>query len=537
MGARSTEYDVVIVGSGAGGTALAQRLGERGLSMCMLERGPDYPQTPPPPHEQSPGSYTATPEELPHVWLGEDRAARGMLVMEGRTVGGGTAVFSGNMLRFHPQDFFKRTLLGDIAGASVADWPLRYEELEPYYASIEQALGVGGDAARNPFEPPRSNAYPASSIEPDRVGVIFRDAARELGWHPYPIPSVITPAHGRAPCVRCGACSGFVCAYGARWHGRMLIASALAQGRLELRTRATVTRVLLDRSGDRACGIEYLDAQGALERVSGRVIVLAANAVQTPRILLSSAGPRHPQGLANCSGMVGRNLMTHAHEAIMVAGFLPDSAPTHEGASCTIAIQDFYDGRGRGSPLAATLEPRAIGSKAMWAVMAALDPDFPPSEPERARYLDRFRTNLTVTCIAEDLPRADNRVKLSPELRDRAGLAVPTVTYRPHALDLETAAFAASRSEELLAQSGAAGVFRVRWPHARYYGFGTCRMGDRAQSSVVDRTGRCHDLDNLYIADGSVFVTSSGANPALTILALARRTADQIASRLRSREL
>jgi paromamine 6'-oxidase/6'''-hydroxyneomycin C oxidase/2'-deamino-2'-hydroxyparomamine 6'-oxidase len=241
-------------------------------------------------------------------------------------------------------------------------------------------------------------------------------------------------------------------------------------------------------------------------------VVLAANAVQTPRLLLLSQ-------ITDESGLVGRCLMTHATEFLLTAGVLPGAATTRS-QGCTLAIQDFYDS----APLAITLEPRAIGSRAGWQRAAP-------------KFADRFAENMVVLSMVEDLPRLDNRVTLSPAERDAHGLPIALCEHQSHPLDVAAARFAAERSDELLAEAGVVERFSVGVPRRRFHVFGTCRMGDDPARSVTDRDGRLHRMRNLYIADGSLFVTSAGVNPALTIQALAARVADAIAARFSHREL
>jgi choline dehydrogenase-like flavoprotein len=525
---RAEEFDVVIVGAGAGGAALAQRLAERGLSLCMLERGPSFvPPAEPalPPFDR----YAVSPDELPNL---NARRQEEMFILEGRGVGGTTVLFSANLLRFAPDDFRRRTLMGEVAGASVADWPLTYDDLEPYYTELERDIGVAGDATANPFEPRRSAPYPAPPMTLDRVGRRCAAAAQRLGWHPYPIPTGIGPHRGRKPCTSCGPCTGFACAYQARWNATSFLAGR-DPGRWQLRSCAVVTRLLVDRSGDRVTGVEYLDDRSELVSVSGRAVVLAANAIQTARILLQSADSRHPDGLTNDSGQVGRNLMTHAHEAFFAAGYFPE--PTQPTSACTLAIQDFYDTRTSGSPMSITLEPRSLGSREAWLRVIEMRASLGVDAAELA---DHFTANVVVLNMVEDVAQPQNRVVLSPTLRDSAGQPVPIVHYQPHALDVAASAFAASRGEELLGAAGAASIFRTgAWRGPRLHVCGTCRMGSRPSDSVVDADGRSHRVRNLYVADASVLCTSGGVNPALTVMAVARRTADRMSEHFAQRQL
>jgi choline dehydrogenase-like flavoprotein len=287
-------------------------------------------------------------------------------------------------------------------------------------------------------------------------------------------------------------------------------------------------RVLVDDSGERATGVEYLDADGVLHAVRGETIVLAANAIQTPRLLLHSKSRHHPDGLSNDSGQVGRNMMTHVMEDFLTIGHVP-GASTLEAAGCTLGIQDFYDTTKTGVPSSITFEPRAIGAFGAFSRFVAQDPAWAAlgsADPQALRA--RFRGNVVVLTMMEDLPRAENRVRLDERLRDRHGLPVPVVEYEPHAFDVATSRFASQKARELLDAAGARDIVSVPARTARFHLMGTCRMGDDPRSSVVDRDGRSHRVHNLYVADAGLFVTSAGVNPSLTVQALARRVADHL---------
>ncbi len=278
--------------------------------------------------------------------------------------------------------------------------------------------------APTPSEPPRRGPYPAPPVALDRAGELAAAAARSLGWHPFAIPSVATPSHGRAPCIRCGLCTAYPCTANARWSARAPLMAAVATGRLELRTQATAVRVLVSDDGARATGVEYADETGALHVVAGASIVLAANAIQTPRLLLQSVSAHHRDGLANDSGQVGRNMMTHVMEQFLTIGHVP-GASTLEAAGCTLGIQDLYDTKTSGAPSPITFEPRALGAFGTFVRMVGQDPSWAAlGSGDAAVWRERHRGNIVVLTMMEDLPRAENRVRLDGKLRDRLGLPV-----------------------------------------------------------------------------------------------------------------
>jgi choline dehydrogenase-like flavoprotein len=519
------QSDVIVVGAGAAASALLPRLLARGLSVTVIERGEVYEPPPLPQQSQPRERYTTPLEDLPNLTETTDGSTH-LFLVEGKTTGGATAVFAGNLLRFHESDFRRRSLLGPVAGANVADWPLSYAELETHYTELEREIGVAGDARANPFEPWRSAPYSTAPLQLDAAGGCAHAGALELGWHPYAIPSAIDDAR----CVRCGTCTGYACGYRARWHAGIALAR-IEPNRYTLRTGQTVTRIVMDRDGDRAVGVEHIDAEGRLFQTRGRAIVMAANAMQTPRILLQSATPRHPQGLANDSGLVGRNLLTHAHSPLLVYGSVANLDATRS-VSCTLAIQDFYE---NDFGVGITLQPRALGPVLRSANSG--DRAAPVSATTLIRDHVESTPNLAVVLLVEDLAQVANGLTLSPDRKDRHGLPVPIVHYHAHDHDRRATKFAAQKAADLLAASGAEDIEYADWNVPRYYTFGTCRMGDDPDASVVDSHGRSHRIRNLFVADGSLFVSSSGVNPALTVMALARRVADGLVASFAARDL
>ncbi len=523
------DFDVVVIGTGAGATSLIRHLVSRGFSICALERGHDI-EPPTRPTDEGAGGTMMTWASRPNVMADESGTPRTAFAAEATALGGGTIVYTGNVLRFAPQDFQRRTILGEVADAQVADWPLDYAELAAYYTEIERELGVAGELGTNPFEPPRAEPFPSPAVPYDVAGQRAVAAATKLGWHPFPLPTVASATLGRSSCGRCGLCTGFVCSMNARWSARTDLRLAEASGRLTIRLNSTAIRVETNTAGDRAEAVLYLDASGQLKRVRGRAIVLAANAIQTPRLLLSSATARHPNGLCNGSDQVGRNLMTHAMDEFLTVGHIPGAATLPMAAGCTVAIQDFYDPKRSGVALPFTLEPRAVGSFQTFSNMVRTATGW--AGLDEATIRARHRDHVLVVSMVEDLPRAQNRVELHPFWVDPLGQQVAIVHYTPHALDRTAAAAAGARARELLLAAGAHDIASMAANTGRLHTMGTCRMGLDPNTSVVHRDGHAHEVPNLYVADASVFVSSAGVNPSLTVQALARRTAVHLAGSL-----
>ena len=534
------EVDFVIVGSGSAGGIVAKELSTAGFGIVLLEQGPhlqsgdfrhdewDYdenerlvwgtrkghPQTFRR-HEGEPAQQTTRPT-----------------VRYAHNVGGSSVHFSANFWRLRPLDFVEASARGTIAGTNFADWPITYEELEPYYTKVDWEIGVSGLAG--PWDPPRSRGYPCPPMPVKSPGVLLERAAKKLGWTAYPAPVAILsqPHNGRPPCVHCGFCNGYGCEISAKSSSLVtMIPLALASGRCELRTGCTVARVETNERG-RASEVVYWEADGTVQSQRTKAVVLCANGAETPRLLLLSESSRFPDGLANSSGFVGRNLMfngwTHAN------GLFEHPVNAHKSVPTTRVVHDFYsidpnqgfyggggiDARSitRGLPMRAALE----GSRFSGATWGS---DFKRDLMREFTHTASFNSHTT------SLPLSSNNVTLDPEVRDKWGRPALRTTYMDHPDDLATMKFFLDRSVELLEAAGAIKI-ATRYPETGQtstdHVLGTCRMGNDPTASVVDRYNRSHDVPNLFIVDGSSLVTSGRGQPTMTIMALAFRAADHI---------
>ncbi|NIM71574.1 MAG: FAD-binding protein [Xanthomonadales bacterium] len=543
------EVDFLIVGSGAAGGVLARELAQAGFEVLVLEQGP----------------YRAgadfTHDELGVFWQGElvqhpswsdpmtfrrrphDEAAPAAgppPALYARTVGGSSVHFSGNYWRFRELDFRERSLLGPISGTGFADWPITYEELEPYYTRVEWEVGVSG--APGPFDAPRSRPYPLPPMPVKSSGVLLEKGARALGLHPQPAPVAILsqPYEGRPACVHCGFCMGFGCEVNAKSSALVtMIPQAEATGRCEVRSLSTVFRVELKPSG-RAAGVVYRDAAGSEHRQRAKAVIVAANGAETPRLLLLSESARHPDGLANSSGLVGKYLMGNGH-SVAHAEF---EHPLRDWKSIQVTriVHDFYahdDRRGfyggggldarpllNATPIGHALASTAPGERAWGRAF-------------KQRVVRGFDHQLSVLGSTTSLPIEANHISLHPTLRDDMGRPALSMTYHDHADDLAMMGFLQDRAVEIMQAAGAVRVWRepVLPQNIHTHLLGTCRMGDDPATSVVDRYHRAHDVPNLFICDGSSFVTSGRGQPTLTIQALAFRAAEHIAAFARGGEI
>jgi choline dehydrogenase-like flavoprotein len=523
--------DVLIVGAGAAGGVVGRRLAEAGMDVVCLEQGdwPDragYPGPKPDWELQAMKQWSPDPNvrrrpaDYPIDVSASDIAP---LMYSG--VGGSTVLYAGDWPRMTPSDFRVRSWDG-VAD----DWPLSYEELEPCYDRIARQVGVAGYAG--------DPAYPAGAdlpLPPLPLGAGVMDVVRahdRLGWHWWPAPCAIlsAPREGRHACAQWGSCMQG-CPEGAKWSSDVgAWPQAIALG-ARLVTGARATRLLL--GPDRlVTGAEYVDAEGRTERAEADVVVLAANAIGSARLLLLSAGGAFPDGLANTSGLVGRRLMMHPFA--VATGVFAEPLETWRGnVGSRIHSLQFYESDDRrgfvrgakwslapstGGPMNAAMPTRA--GAAVWG----------PGHHARVR--ERFGHCLSWGIFGEDLPDEDNRVALDPVLADASGVPAPRVTYRASDNSRRLLDFHVARARESLLEAGARSVDSLTLMRsAGWHLLGTARMGTDPATSVVDPWGRAHDVGNLYVVDGSVFVTAGGVNPTNTICALALRFADRLVDR------
>lgn len=518
----STRADVLIVGAGAAGGVLACRLVRAGFRVRCLERGDwhdpaGFPATdatfellarrrwsPDPGARRSAAGYPVGAEE-------SDLAP---LMFNG--VGGSTLLYATDWCRMRPSDFRVRTLDG-VAD----DWPLDYAELAPHFDATDREFGVAG-LAGDPSLPPT----PAPPYGPLPVGPGARRVAvahDRLGWHWWPGTNAVRPG----ACVQWGTCLEG-CPAGAKATADLTHWRAAVAAGVRLDVGARVRRVVLDRRG-RACGVEYADRDGRWHLASAAVVVLAANGVGTPRLLLLSACAAHPDGLANSSGLVGRRLMMHPFAT--VSGVFDEPLRSWVGhAGPKIVSYEFYEtDASRGFVRGAKW---SLGGVAGLVGIALAHPDDGPP-PWGAGHLAGMRERVGRTMswgiFTEDLPQEDNRVTLDAARCDGDGLPGVRVRYRIDENTRRMLAFQAERARESLVEAGAVRVHaQVPVRGSGWHLLGTARMGDDPAAAVVDRFGRCHDVPNLYIADGSVFVTSAGVNPTSTVAALAARLAEHL---------
>lgn len=541
----SHKVDFVIVGCGASGGVLAKELSTAGFSVVVLEQGPYIPASDFGHDEIAMAlehALTNKPDLQPQTFrkTPADKAEKQFSAIYGRCVGGGSVHFTANYWRFHEIDFIESSRRGRVAGTGFADWPVTYADMEPYYTKVEWEVGVSGLAGASPFDPYRSKPYPVPPLPVKSSGVIFEQAAWKMGWHPFPSPMAILsqPYRGRAACIYCGRCLGFGCEVGAKSSSLASVVPVAQQtGRCEIRTESYAFRVETNRHG-RATGVTYFDRDRHQHFQKAHAVILSANGAETPRLLLLSTSSRFPDGLANSSGLVGKYLMVNGFSTVLATFEQPLN--DYKSAAVSRVLHDFYEidpklGFYGGGGLDARFGQTPIG----YAVNSV------PAEVPRwgaayKRWLaESFSHCMFVSSHATSLPVEDNGFSLDPDLKDAWGLPALRMTYRDHPDDLKTVKYLQDRALELLAVSPATNV----WPrpiqeqtHAVHL-LGTCRMGNDPKTSVINADHRTHDVPNLFLCDGSSFVTSGRGQPTMTIQALAFRAADRIGAGARRGEV
>ena len=538
--------DFVVVGSGAAGGVIARELSQAGFEVLVFEQGPRL-STADFEHDELKYWFlhgiTSGPQSSPQTFRkrAEDTAQRPHgpnPLMYARLVGGSSNHYTANFWRFHEIDFHEFSVHGAIPGAAFADWPITYQELEPYYTKVEWEVGVSGLAHASPFDPPRSKPYPMPPMPVKSSGVLMERGARKLGLHPFPAPMAIAsqPFRGRPGCVHCGFCMGFGCEAMAKSSSLFtMIPEAEATGRCEVRAESYVYHVDTDARG-RATGVHYFDAARRSHFQKARAVILSANGAETARLLLNSAGNRFPQGLANSSGLVGRHLMFN--QGAGVHAVFEHEINDYKSIQVTRILHDFYDADPkRGFYGGGGIDARMNPQPALWALAGG--GDLPRWGTDLKARLEAFPRSTMSTGHCTSLPVESNCISLDPTVKDAWGIPAIRVTYKDHPDDLATAKFLQDRSYEIMAAAGAQKLWRedVQESSGGAHLLGTCRMGDDPQRSVVDKYHRSHDVGNLFVCDGSSFVTSGRGQPTMTIQALAFRAADHIAQFAKRNEI
>jgi gluconate 2-dehydrogenase alpha chain len=548
--------DVVLVGVGAMGSVVAPVLARAGLRVVGLEAGPWRTKHDFLPDELGSAYYCRGdmgPKflgETPRWRRNEGEPTREATFSLGRMmngVGGSVIHWGGALRRCHPHHFQSLTHVCEKFGEealperhTLADWPVSYNDLEPYYTKVEYLIGVAGNED-NPFVW-RSKPYPLPPLRPFRTSEIFRKATKEMGLHPYPTPVAVNsqPYNGYPATTYCAWSGGFGPFNDERWHpGLTSVPEALATGNLDLRTHCRVIRVLTD-SGGHASGVEYVDANGSTRVQEARAVILCGYTFENVRLLLLSGDERHPNGLGNNTGQVGKNFMTKMWADVY--GFFPDVVfNKHTGPAAQMwSLDDFiaadFDSVSHGFVGGAT--PNIENQQLPIQISReGLPPDVRSWGREYKDHLRQWQHVCAIRLQPESLSYHTDFLDLDPRHRDRSGLGLPLVRITCDLRENERrlAEWMETKTEEILSTMGATKT----WRGPRFRGvcsshdLGGCRMGEDPATSVVDPDLRVHDTPGLYVFGGAVFPTCPGVNPTLTMWALCYRAAERLVERLR----
>jgi choline dehydrogenase-like flavoprotein len=498
---------VVVIGSGAGGGTLANELAQRGINVVCLEAG-----------------KRLQPNEIVNdeavmfdrlTWLdkriGSGIAGEQFPVWNCKTVGGTTMHWTASCPRMQPHEFKAKSTYGPIEDTNIVDWPVTLEDMEPYYDRAEDKMGVTGTHGIERL--PGNNNYK-----------VMEAGARAIGYTDIDTNNVAInskPRDGRPPCLQLGFCTSG-CVVQAKWSTLYTeISKAEATSHFELRPECMAVQINHDDKG-RVNSVAYRNSAGETLTQKARIVCVAGNAVETTRILLNSKSDRFPSGLANSSDQVGRNYMRHF--ATPVVGIMPGEVNVHRGTHQAGIVKDeahhdprrgFYGGF---LFLTAPFIPEIIAKVILQGVWGE----------DLTKVMEQYSNMATMLVHGEDFPQASNRITLHPTEVDDNGLPVPLVHYEDHPNTTKMKAFAAEKGKAIYKALGAKQVFTADDVFPAAHNMGVARIGDDPASSVCNSWGQTHDIDNLFVSDGSLMPTVGCENPTLTIVALVLRQADYI---------
>lgn len=541
---KDKHVNALIIGAGASGGVMAKELAIQGLSVVLLEKG------------EWEKYDTHNHDELISQRIGELAPAFGpdpklnprlQILPNGKKiftrptewsyshiascVGSGTVSYGAMGWRFMPEDFRMRSTYGTLEGSTLEDWPISYEELEPFYEKAEWEIGVSGSDEGNPFAPPRKKDRPMPPFPYNSEGRLYYDTCKKMGLHPFPIPMLrnSVPYNGRGACILNRYCLGSACPVNAK-NGTQntVIPIALRTGNCELRTGCVAAEIVTDERG-KAKGVNYFDADKKGHYQSADIIILCASAMESARLLLNSKSRLFPDGAGNNNDWVGRNLQGHAYTG--AKGLFEKDILDMVGPGACVAISDYNHHNagiiGGGALTNEFNKPPYAFSQ----IRPAGEPGWGADHKKFQR--ENFYRLSGLSGPIQEMPTFEGRVTVDPEVKDAWGIPVAALTGRPHPKNREHCQFLSEKAEAIIKAAGATKT----WLNVGGGGdivnpsqhqAGSCRMGNDPKTSVTNRYGQIHDIDNLFVADASVFVTNGGFNPVLTIMAVSFWVADYI---------
>jgi choline dehydrogenase-like flavoprotein len=561
-------YDFCIVGSGAGASPIAYTLAKAGAKVLILEKGPWLTEKEFFKDELAisiKDSYNPDLTDEQHVieeeyqyengesfWQGEPTSESGWSFWNGNVVGGSSNFMSGYFHRLKPIDFRLKSEFGEIKGANVVDWPISYDELEPYYTQVDKIVGVSGRVVKHPNQEPRSADFPYPPIAEHSVATWIDKTAKDIGYHAVPVPRAILsqPAMGRKSCEYSGYCSSYGCSSGAKGSGRAaLLNHAVASGNCTIKPNAKVYKIATDEKGE-ISGVHYYDAKGNKQSITAKYYVVACQAVETSRLLLASKGEKFPNGLANNNGQVGKNLVFSGGGTGQGDFFYQDLNAEQQaqlkqvGPFINRALQDWYriddktfvGSNPNGSAKGGTIDflfhqnpiARARGSqwdennKLVWgeALKKSLKAEF-----------TTYKT-LRFEVFNDWLPNDNCYVSLDNDVKDKWGDAVANVRVGYHEHDLTVGEYLAKKAEKLLVAMGAKNISSaISGSPATNLMAGGCRFGEDPKTSVLNKDCQAHEVSNLYVTDASFMPTGGSVPYTYTIYANSFRVAEHLKQR------
>ncbi len=517
---QSDDSVVVVIGSGAGGGTVATDLALKGVKVVCLEAGKRH--SPDEFMNDEWASFGQLAWTDARTTSGSWRVAKdfaGLPAWIVKSVGGSTVHWAGASLRFQEHEFKAQTTYGDIKGASLLDWPLGLAEMAPWYDKAEDRMGV-------------TRTHGIAGLPGNNNFKVFEAGAKKLGYkgvHTGRMAINTAERNGRGSCQQIGFCFQG-CKSAAKWSTLYAeLPRGEKTGNLEVRTQCHVTKIEHDKNG-KASAVVYRDKDGNEQRQKARVVCVAGNSIETPRLLLLSASSKHPDGLANSSGQVGRNYMRHMTASVYaifdnpvrmwrgttMAGIITDES-RHDPSRGFVGGYEM-ETLGLGIPfMAAFLNPGAWGREFTTA-------------------LDQYENMAGMWLVGEDMPQETNRISLHESAKDQYGNPAPNVHFDDHPNDIAMRNHAWQQGKAVYKAVGATRTMPTP-PYPSTHNLGTCRMSAKAADGVCNKFGQTHDIKNLFISDGSQFTTGAAENPTLTIVALATRQADHIASLMSKKEI
>ncbi len=566
-------WDICIVGSGAGASPIAHQLSKAGAKVLVLEKGPWLTEkeffkdeltisihdayNPKLNDEQHVIEEEYLDENDQPFWQGEKTSDSGWSWWNGNVVGGSSNFMSGYFHRLKPVDFRLKSEFGAITGANVADWPISYDELEPYYAKVEREVGVSGRVVDHPHQEPRSTDFPYPPIAELPMSSWIDKAANKIGYHAIPVPRAILskPDMGRRSCEYSGYCSSYGCSSGAKGSGRAaLLNHAVATGNCTIKANAKVYKIASDSKGE-ITGVHYYDGLGRKKSVSAKIYVVACQAVETSRLLLASTGDKFPRGLANNNGQVGKNLLFSGGgtgQGDFIFSELTEKKVAElkkVGPFINRALQDWYQindkaftgankqGQAKGGTIDFLFHqnPIARAHGTQWASVE----DSHENGHDKLLWGEALKQSMKTEFTSyktlrfevfnDWLPTDDCFVSLDTDVTDQWGDPVAKVRIGYHDHDLEVGKYLSLKAEKLLEALGAKNISSSvsGYPSTNLMA-GGCRFGDDAKTSVLNKNCQAHEVDNLYVTDGSFMPTGGSVPYTFTIYANAFRVADKI---------